>query len=300
MSARRPVAAAWIALLGTTGGSCLADYQAGFEAYQAGDFATAMAQWRATAREEPEADQLVYHREALYGLGMLYWKGEGVEPDLEVAAVWLKQAAEINHAGAQVKLGYLYSTGQGVPQNYAEARRWLLMAARQGDADAQYNLGLVYRDGLGVAADEEEAMRWFAEAAANGDAQAARIVGQGAASATASTGTSAQPGSPGPGDAGEQWLLDRNPGHYTIQVIALSRPEKLHDFIAGQPAWAPFAIYRQTRYENPLWVLVQGDYPDVQAARAAAERFPPGLQNRGELWIRRFSMIQRLVEVPPQ
>jgi septal ring-binding cell division protein DamX len=42
--------------------------------------------------------------------------------------------------------------------------------------------------------------------------------------------------------------------------------------------------------------LVQGDYPDVEAARAARDTFPAGIQRIEDLWIRKFSMVQRLIE----
>jgi septal ring-binding cell division protein DamX len=96
--------------------------------------------------------------------------------------------------------------------------------------------------------------------------------------------------------AGETWIAERDPAHYTIQVIALSQPEQLHDFIAGQSGLEPFAIYRQTKYKKPLWVLVQGDYPDLNSARLALQTFPETMQTREKLWIRRFEMVQRLLE----
>ena len=57
-----------------------------------------------------------------------------------------------------------------------------------------------------------------------------------------------------------------------------------------------FAIYRQTSYKKPLWVLVQGDYPDMNAARVALQAFPETIQLRKKLWIRRYGMVQRLLE----
>jgi septal ring-binding cell division protein DamX len=75
-------------------------------------------------------------------------------------------------------------------------------------------------------------------------------------------------------------------------VIALQRPDKLHDFIRRHPEWAPFALFEQLFQGKPLWVMVQGDYPDVVQAREAARRFPTDLQRNDELWIRRFVMLQ--------
>ncbi len=257
---------------------------------------------------------------------MLYWTGQGVEQDTFEAAGWLHRAAGMDHAGAQAKLGYLYSSGQGVAQSDFEAFKWFQMAARQGDADAQYNLGVLYREGLGVPDDEEEAMKWFREAASNGDAVSAEIVAQSDAESepqitdlpavadvplapvdppavlTLTTEKIAQkppvqaPVTPTASDIGEEWIMQQDPTDYTIQVIALSQPEKLVVFLEQNPQWSPFAIYRQTRYEHPLWVLVQGAYPSVELARAAVRKFPTGFQKRENLWIRRFKMIQALVE----
>ena len=88
-----------------------ADYQTGLDAYNAGDFVKAMAEWKEEVNRPRVPTNLAVYREALYAIAMLYWKGEGVEQDYSVAAVWLKQAADINHPGAQVKLGYLYRPG---------------------------------------------------------------------------------------------------------------------------------------------------------------------------------------------
>ncbi|GAG91650.1 unnamed protein product, partial [marine sediment metagenome] len=177
--------------------------------------------------------------------------------------------------------------------------------------------------------DTAQSMKWFREAAANGDPVSAGIVadfersgvliradGSEALIASAERSQSAIPpieSSPAPdidekdvggrfsgpqqaADSGEDWIRLREPDHYTIQVIALSRPEKLHDYIGQHSEWSPFAIYRQGRYEQPLWVLVQGDYPDVSAARLALGNFPEDIQTRDKLWIRRFVMVQGLLE----
>ena len=237
-----------------------ADYQTGLNAYVDGDFERAMAEWKAEVNQPGEPENLAIYRETLYAIGMLSWPGEGVEQDYTISAVWLKQAADINHPGAQNKLGYLHSTGQGLPQNYREARRYFEMAAAQGDPDATHNLDLLFRAGH----FEPVAVEQVPEVP--------------------------------PGDAGAAWIRAQNPEHYTIQVIALRAPGKLHAFIAGHPDWAPFAIYRPAGNELPLSVLVQGVYPDAGAARAAVEAFPSGLQRREQMWIRTFAKVQALIE----
>ena len=98
------------------------------------------------------------------------------------------------------------------------------------------------------------------------------------------------------GDSGAAWILAQDPEHYTIQVVALRGVDKLHAFIADHPDWRPFAIYTPAGNARPLWVLVQGAYPDLEAARRAVAAFPPGLQKRERLWIRKFGMVQAMIE----
>jgi TPR repeat protein len=258
-----------------------AEYQAGLDAYNAGDYSTAMAEWKEAVSQQPDKENLAIYRESLYAIGMLYWQGEGVAQDYNISVVWLKQAADINHPGAQNKLGYLYSTGQGVPRNYQEAAKWLQMAAEQGDEDALHNLEILEETGLGDAG--------------LGDADRPGILELPGAEGPAENnqpGPDLIPGS----DAGQGWIAAQDPEHYTIQVIALRQAEKLHAFIADHPDWAPFAIYSQSRYQEPLWVLVQGAYAEVESARAARDVFPSGLQKQEDLWIRKFGMIQGLIE----
>jgi TPR repeat protein len=299
------------------------DYQSGLDAYNRGDFTRAITEWQAVVESPPGTVDPAIRAETLYAIGMIFWLGQGVQQDTRESASWLQLAAEMHHPGAQTKLGFLYSKGQGVRQSNFEAFKWWQMAANQGDADAQYNLGVLYRDGLGVEPNPEESMKWFREAAMNGDPISAGIVAQHEAikkmgqypggsplageqaintnrpqpaSNTIRPVSAATAPKPVPSTANEDWIRQREPEHYTIQVIALSQPEKLQHYIQQHQDWAPFAIYGQTRYETPLWVLVQGDYVDLGSARQAVISFPQDMQARENLWIRRFQMVQSLLE----
>jgi TPR repeat protein len=86
--------------------------------------------------------------------------------DYAQAAHWYGQAAEQNHAPAQVNLALLYRQGQGVARSVAKSLMWLTRAASLGNAEAQYRLGvqqhLVSRDdSTGTAAEGRiEALKW--------------------------------------------------------------------------------------------------------------------------------------------
>ncbi len=292
-----------------------ADYQTGVQAYQQGNFPKALKEWQRVI-ESPATDVHPQElAETFYAVAMLFWIGQGVEQDTIRSAGFLRQAAELNHAGAQSKLGYLYSIGQGVPASNFEAIKWLEMAARQGDADAQYNLAVMYRDGIGVTADPAMAMQWFEEAAANGDPVSADVIAQyrrqgslqQAELLVVQTGPAeavevlplpeqaVEPETVPEGANDEAWILARNGEHHTIQVIALKNLQSMTRLIDAHPEMTPFAIYRQGDEKAPLYVLVQGDYSTIDAARAAQQQFPTSLAKPSQLWIRRYGMVQDLI-----
>lgn len=284
-----------------------ADYDAGLAAYQRGDFETAYYEWLTVAESAPDSVPPSLMAESCYALGMLYWVGQGVAQDSATSAHWLLRAAESGHPAAQTKLGYLYGSGQGVQQSDFTALKWTQMAANQGDVDAQYNLGVFYRDGQVAAQNSELALKWFHEAAGNGDqisvgvlADYAKYGWPGTSNVTTESDdavnvpTGSQPVASGSIED-ELWIGQRNPQHFTIQVIALLSPVKLQEFAEQNSEWGPFAIYQQRWKGQPLFVLLKGDYADIEQARAAAAGFPLGLQKREELWIRKFIQVQGLL-----
>ena len=150
-----------VSLLTCAGGVAIAqDYDAGLKAAQAGDFQTALKEWK------PLADQ--GHADAQYNLGLMYDYGRGVVEDDAEAVRWFRLAADQGHAYAQLSLGVMYADGRGVPEDDAEAVRWLRLAADQGLAGAQHRLGLMYANGRGVLQDNVTAHMWFNIAGANG------------------------------------------------------------------------------------------------------------------------------------
>lgn len=137
-----------------------ADFDAGVDAFRAGDYQTAMGEWRALA-EGGNAN-------AQHNVGILYNYGLGVLEDFATAAAWYRKAAEQGHANAQVKLGYLHATGRGVAQDASLAVAWFREAAEDGLAVAQYNIGMMYVTGTGIDTDKVHALMWLMLAADGG------------------------------------------------------------------------------------------------------------------------------------
>ena len=151
-------------LIGSVSAATAQDFDKGFEAYDAGDYQTAVQEWRPLA-EQGNSD-------AQINLGLMYYKGIGVPQDYAEALKWYRLAAEEGVAVAQKNLGYLYDRGIGVPHDYAEALKWYRLAAEQGDSDAQINLGVMYYNGNGVLQSNVMAHMWYNIASANGNSQA--------------------------------------------------------------------------------------------------------------------------------
>ena len=147
-----------------------ADFQTGFDCYQAKNYACALKEW------QPLAEQ--GNVEAQYKLGRMYEDGLGIAQDYAEAVKWYRKAAEQGNAFAQGDLGWMYDSGHGIAQDYAEAVKWYRKAAEQGDAFAQEKLGRMYENGRGVAQDYAEAVKWYRKAAEQGDAGAQVKLGE--------------------------------------------------------------------------------------------------------------------------
>jgi hypothetical protein len=120
-----------------------ADYRAGLVAYQNKDFETAAREWT------PLAD--TGHMYALYNLGWMYKKGEGVARSDKIAIKLLELSAMQGHAGAQSVLGYIYYYGEGTIRNQMVGARWFTLAAKQGNLRARSELEYMTYKGVGLA-----------------------------------------------------------------------------------------------------------------------------------------------------
>ena len=102
---------------------------------------------------------------ALYGLGLCYAQGLGVDTDIELAMEYLKKSAELGYAMAITDLANVYVSGiQGVPQNLSKAMDLYREAAEQGFPMAQFYIGRMYENGWGVDKDIKEANKWYEKA----------------------------------------------------------------------------------------------------------------------------------------
>lgn len=112
-----------------------ADYDAGLSAYRAGDYGTALKEFRVLAEKGVTIAQT--------NMGYMYSLGEGVEQDLEAAAKWFRKAAQGGSSAAQFTMGGLVYHGEGVDPDPLEAYAWFSVAAAGGQQSASDYIALL-------------------------------------------------------------------------------------------------------------------------------------------------------------
>ena len=99
----------------------------------------------------------------LYNLGIMRYKGLGVEFDIHSAVKYLSESADLENVFAQYQLGRIYLEDNEV-QNIDNAVFYLSKAAEQGNPFAAYTLGKIYSDKEMIIKDEIQADKWFRQA----------------------------------------------------------------------------------------------------------------------------------------
>lgn len=166
----RSAALAALAIITLTTPSALADGVAGLQAYEAGDYATALKEFLPLA----EAGQ----PSAQAAIGQMYLDGHGVPQDPAQAAIWLEKAAGGGNARARAQIGALYATGTGVTQDEMKASYWLLKAANQNVRQSQRFMALRFYAGQGVPKDLAQSFLYAALCARQGDQDGQALLNQ--------------------------------------------------------------------------------------------------------------------------
>lgn len=86
-------------------------------------------------------------------------------------SIQLIQLAQQGNAKAQNSMGDSYFRGEGVDKDLQQALNWYTLAAKQGNADAQQRLGIIYlfgSDDFNIAKDNINSYKWNLLAEKNG------------------------------------------------------------------------------------------------------------------------------------
>lgn len=103
---------------------------------------------------------------AQYYIGCLYYKGQGVKVDHELAFGCYLKSAFKNFPDAQTAVGECYMNGLGTKKDYKKSLFWLKNSVSiNANASAQSSMGKIYLHGLGVDKDLEFAFHCFENSA---------------------------------------------------------------------------------------------------------------------------------------
>ena len=91
-----------------------------------------------------------------------------------------------------------------------------------------------------------------------------------------------------------RWIQERNPNHYSIQLIGARNQTNLQKFaeyhgeaLAGMPVY----ILEGSHEGQPWYSLYVGDFEDADSADRTLKALPSALRDSGP-WIRRISNIR--------
>ena len=129
------------------------DLRTPWEAYNRGDYATALREWRPLAEQGNMTAQSF--------IGMMYLNGNGIPQDYAKALGFYRRTAAVGFYDAWNDLGGMYARGQGFLQDNVIARMWFNLAASKGNEGAVESRDLIAKQM--TAASIEEAQRLASE-----------------------------------------------------------------------------------------------------------------------------------------
>jgi TPR repeat protein len=114
---------------------------------------------------------------ALFQLGAMHERGEGVERDTLEAVKWYERAIDAGSVSAAKRLANMYYDGQGVSKSLARAASLYERAGELGDAGSYFTLGQIYWIGASGSRDPKKAVEVFTKAAEAGNPLAMNALG---------------------------------------------------------------------------------------------------------------------------
>ena len=109
----------------------------GINAYNAGDYSTALNNFQPLAERG--------RRDAQYNVGLMYELGKGLQQDFGQAAGWYQRSALQGTPEAQYALALMYQQGIGTSKDLISAYKWFALASTASYKASAANRALVAR-----------------------------------------------------------------------------------------------------------------------------------------------------------
>lgn len=116
--------------------------------------------------------------QAQYMFARMLQDGRGMQADQKQARLWFERAANGGMVDAKVALAEMLYNGRGGERSLVAAAHLFKQAAAAGHAGAMFAIGALYESGQGLSLDRMTAQKWFAAAAQRGHAHAQLMLGR--------------------------------------------------------------------------------------------------------------------------
>jgi TPR repeat protein len=104
------------------------------------------------------------NEEAIFKLGTIYFKGNGVKKDLNIAMQYFKRAALYNNKKAKYNVGIIYANKRYKFHSLKKAFDIFNDLAKSGHGPAQNKVAIFLTYGLGIEKDYKLAVQWLEQA----------------------------------------------------------------------------------------------------------------------------------------
>lgn len=84
---------------------------------------------------------------------------------------------------------------------------------------------------------------------------------------------------------------------YVLQIMVTNSAKKVEDILAGAPNKKDLAAYKTTRDGKEVFIVVEGEYPNANAAAAAAKNLP-SMQQSAKPWPKKVGLIHAEIKSP--
>ena len=126
-------------------------------------FARSFAELKSLEKKAKDGDKV-----AQFQIADIYYDGEELDKNYELAVFWYKKSAVQGYVKAQYNLAMMYEYGIGTKKDYRNAALWYQKSATNGNIKAQFNLGNMYENGIGLIKNYKRAFYWYEKSAKQG------------------------------------------------------------------------------------------------------------------------------------
>jgi DamX protein len=228
----------------------------------------------------------------------------------------VQQAALAGNPDAQYALGYMYYYGIGTVHDQQTAALWIQRAASQGEPLAEQAQQMIaaeqnsstshntvtthaavthpqpWMNSQSTAAVQPVATTTSSQTVSVNDPRLLPgSTPKVASTSSANTAKIAMNGSTTNTSTGLVNLLNKNPHHYTLQLMGSYDKRAIEQFIRTQGIQQQVTIYQAAFHGKSWYILIYGDYDSATIARGAVHALPNQLRQLNP-WVKSYGLVQ--------